>query len=232
MIQARDLFKSFGPRVALAGVNVSVEAGEFVTLVGPNGAGKTTLLRILATLTRPTSGAVRIAGLDPARAGSEVRRRIGFLSHQTLLYDDLTAEQNLRFYARMYDLDAAAARVDDLLERVGLAARRDDLVRTLSRGMHQRLALARSVLHWPQVLLLDEPYTGLDPQAAQALTDLLVELVGEGGTILLTTHNLERGLALGRRVVMLVRGRVVCDKPRDSIDPATFGEAYQALATK
>jgi len=232
MIQARDLFKSFGPRVALAGVNVSVEAGEFVTLVGPNGAGKTTLLRVLATLTRPTSGAVRIAGLDPVRAGSEVRRRIGFLSHQTLLYDDLTAEQNLRFYARMYDLDAAAARVDDLLERVGLAARRDDLVRTLSRGMHQRLALARSVLHRPQVLLLDEPYTGLDPQAAQALTDLLLELVGEGGTILLTTHNLERGLALGRRVVMLARGRVVCDEPRDSIDPATFGEAYQALATK
>jgi len=232
MIQARDLFKSFGPRVALAGVNISVETGEFVTLVGPNGAGKTTLLRILATLTRPTSGAVRIAGLDPARAGSEARRRIGFLSHQTLLYDDLSAEQNLRFYARMYDLDAAAARVDDLLERVGLAARREDLVRTLSRGMHQRLALARSVLHRPQVLLLDEPYTGLDPQAAQALTDLLVELVGEGGTILLTTHNLERGLALGRRVVMLARGRVVCDKPRDSIDPATFGEAYQALATK
>ena len=232
MIQVRDLIKSFGPRVALAGVNISVEAGEFVTLVGPNGAGKTTLLRILATLTRPTSGAVQIAGLDPARAGSEARRRIGFLSHQTLLYDDLSAEQNLRFYARMYDLDAAAARVDDLLERVGLAARREDLVRTLSRGMHQRLALARSVLHRPQVLLLDEPYTGLDPQAAQALTDLLVELVGEGGTILLTTHNLERGLALGRRVVMLARGRVVCDKPRDSIDPATFGEAYQALATK
>jgi heme exporter protein A len=232
MIQARDLFKSFGHRVALAGVNVSVEAGEFVTLVGPNGAGKTTLLRILATLTRPTSGAVRIAGLDPARAGSEVRRRIGFLSHQTLLYDDLTAEQNLRFYARMYDLDAAPACVDDLLARVGLAARRDDLVRTLSRGMHQRLALARSVLHRPQVLLLDEPYTGLDPQAAQALTDLLLELVGEGGTILLTTHNLERGLALGRRVVMLARGRVVYDKPRDSIDPATFGEAYQALAIK
>jgi heme exporter protein A len=232
MIQARDLVKSFGPRVALAGVNISVEAGEFVTLVGPNGAGKTTLLRILAMLTRPTSGAVRIAGLDPAQAGSEVRRRIGFLSHQTLLYEDLSAEQNLWFYARMYDLDAAAARVDDLLERVGLAARRDDLVRTLSRGMHQRLALARSVLHRPQVLLLDEPYTGLDPQAAQALTDLLLELVGAGGTILLATHNLERGLALGRRVVMLARGRVVCDEPRDSIDPATFGEAYQTLATR
>ena len=130
----------------------------------------------------------------------------------------------------MYDLDAPSARVDDLLERVGLATRRDDLVRTLSRGMHQRLALARSILHRPQVLLLDEPYTGLDPQAAQALTDLLLELVGEGGTILLTTHNLERGLALGHRVVMLARGRVVCDSPRDSIDPATFGEAYRALA--
>jgi heme exporter protein A len=229
MIEIRNLVKSFGSRVALAGVNLSVEAGEFVTLVGPNGAGKTTLLRVLATLTRPTSGTVQVAGLDLSRAGEEVRRRIGFLSHRTLLYEDLSAEQNLRFYARMYDLDEGPACIQDLLKRVGLVARQHDQVRTLSRGMQQRLALARAVLHRPQVLLLDEPYTGLDPQAAQVLTDLLDELAGEGCTILLTTHDLNRGLAMGGRVVVLSRGRLVYDEHREAINPAMFPDTYRAL---
>ena len=230
MINVHGLTKSFGPRAALAGVNLAVGAGEFVTLVGPNGAGKTTLLRVLATLTKPTSGAVRIAGLDPTREGERVRRHIGFLSHRTLLYDDLTAGQNLRFYARMYDLNDET-RIIDLLKRVGLATRQHDLVRTFSRGMQQRLSVARAVLHRPSVLLLDEPYTGLDPNAAQVLTGLLADLAEEGCTVLLTTHNLERGLALGRRVVVLARGRVVYDEPREAIDPATFSETYRTLTT-
>ena len=245
MIEISNLVKHFGPRIALSGVNLSVETGEFVTLVGPNGAGKTTLLRILATLTRPTSGTVRLAGLDPARSGDSVRRRIGFLSHRTLLYEDLTAEQNLRFYARMYDLDQASPRIQNLLEWVGLAGRRYDLVGKLSRGMQQRLAVARAVLHRPRVLLLDEPYTGLDPQAARALTDLLTEpsnikgseaappstkgSIDEGRTILMTTHNLERGLQVGRRVVVLVHGHIVYDERRDAIDPAMFSETYRTL---
>ncbi len=203
--------------------------GEFVTLVGPNGAGKTTLLRILAALTRPTSGTVRIGGLDPRRDGPEVRRQIGFLSHRTLLYGDLTAEQNLRFYARMYDVEEAAARIAHLLERVGLADRRHDLVRTFSRGMQQRLAVARAVLHHPRLLLLDEPYTGLDPRAAQTMTDLMRELAGEGCTILMTTHNLERGLAVGQRIVVLARGRVVYDERREVLDVETFPQVYERL---
>ena len=231
MIEVSNLVKHFGPRIALSGVDLSVDLGEFVALVGPNGAGKTTLLRVLATLTRPTSGTVRLAGLDPARSGDLVRRRIGFLSHHTLLYEDLTAEQNLRFYARMYDLDRASCRIQDLLERVGLAGRRYDMVRTLSRGMQQRLAVARAVLHRPQVLLLDEPYTGLDPQATQVLTGLLAKFVEEGSTILLTTHNLGRGLSVGQRVVVLVRGRVVYDERRDAIDPDRFSDLYDVLAT-
>lgn len=231
MIEVHNLVKSFGPRSALAGVDLSVQEGDFLTLVGPNGAGKTTLLRVLATLTRPTSGTVRIAGLDPARAGDRARRRIGFLSHRTLLYDDLTAEQNLRFYARMYDLQGDAERIAYLTERVGLTARRHDLVRTFSRGMQQRLAVARAVLHQPQVLLLDEPYTGLDPNAAQVLTDLLAELAGEGCLVLLTTHNLERGLAVGRRVAVLARGRLVYDERREAIDPTTFPDTYRSLTT-
>jgi len=229
MIKVCNLSKSFGPRAALAAVDLSIERGEFVTLMGPNGAGKTTLLRILATLARPTSGTVRIAGLDPTRDGIEVRQRIGFLSHRTLLYEDLTAEQNLRFYARMYGLDDGPARVQDLLQRVGLATRRHDLVRTFSRGMQQRLALARAVLHRPHVLLLDEPYTGLDPLAAQVLTGLLAELTGEGCTTLLTTHDLGRGLEVGRRVVVLARGRLVYDERREEISPATFPDTYRVL---
>ncbi|GAG07290.1 unnamed protein product, partial [marine sediment metagenome] len=182
-----------------------------------------------ATLTRPTSGTVHIAGMDLARSGENVRRKIGFLSHRTLLYNDLTAEQNLRFYARMYDLDEGPTRIQDLLERVGLAARRYEQVAHLSRGMQQRLAVARAVLHHPQVLLLDEPYTGLDPNAAQVLTDLLAELAGERCAILLTTHNLERGLAIGHRVVVLARGRLVYDERRETINPAAFPETYRAI---
>jgi heme exporter protein A len=167
--------------------------------------------------------------MDLARSGEDVRRRIGFLSHHTLLYEDLTPEQNLRFYARMYDLDEGLSRSRELLERVGLAARRHDLVRTFSRGMQQRLAVARAVLHWPQVLLLDEPYTGLDPNAAQVLTELLAELTGEGCTALLTTHNLERGLAIGQRVLVLARGHLVYDQRREATDPATFSDIYRVL---
>ena len=154
MIEIHELAKTFGARSALAGLSLKVEPGESVTLVGPNGAGKTTLLRILAMLTRPSAGAVRVAGLDLASAGDEVRRRVGFLSHHTLLYEDLTAEQNLRFYARMYDLGDPSLRIQELLERVGLSVRRSDLVRTFSRGMQQRLAVARTMLHRPRLLLL------------------------------------------------------------------------------
>ena len=229
MIAVHNLSKSFGSRAVLSEVNLQVTAGETVALVGPNGAGKTTLLRILATLTRPTSGMVMIAGADLAKTGSTVRRQVGFLSHRTLLYDDLTAKQNLEFYARMYDLPDAAGRIRELLQRVGLWERRHDLVRTFSQGMQQRLALARTLLHRPPLLLLDEPYSGLDPLAAQVLTGLLAELVEQGTTILLTTHDLDRGLTLAQRVVILSRGRVVHDAPQTQMNSASFCRLYERL---
>ena len=228
MIACHKLTQTFGPRRALDGVNLHIAPGEYVTLVGPNGAGKTTLLRILATLSRPTSGAVRVAGLDVDTHGPAIRRQIGYLSHRTLLYDDLTAAQNLAFTARMYDVADAEARIAALLARVDLAARRHDLVRTYSRGMQQRLAVARAVLHRPRLLLLDEPYTGLDPLAADALTALLAELAGEGCTILLTTHHLESAIAARGRVVVLHRGRVVHDAREVGPD---FAAQYRALVT-
>jgi heme exporter protein A len=229
VIEIRGLTKTFGPRTALDGIDLAINEGELVALVGPNGAGKTTLLRILATLSRPSSGTVRIDGFDLLSQGEDARRRIGFLSHRTLLYGDLTAEQNLRFYARMYDMDADSYRVTNLLRRVGLDTRRSDLVQTFSRGMKQRLAVARAVLHRPALLLLDEPYTGLDPQAVETLRDLLAELAGEGCTILLTTHRLNRALSTGGRVLVLHRGRLVYDQLRHAMAPETFLGTYRDI---
>lgn len=229
MIETRGLTKTFGPRTALAGVDLSVDAREFVALVGPNGAGKTTLLRILANLARPTSGSVQIGGLDLAAPSEAARRQIGFLSHRTLLYNDLTAEQNLRFYAQMYDIDPASPRIRRVLERVGLGLRKGDLVQTFSRGMRQRLSVARAVLHEPQVLLLDEPYTGLDPQAVDMVRSLLTELTGAGSTVLLTTHRLGHALTAGQRILVLHHGRVVYDRPRDRVDAASFSATYRTL---
>lgn len=227
MIDVEDLTKTFGPRTALGGVNLHVAPGEWVTLVGPNGAGKTTLLRILACLARPTSGRVLIAGHDLTQAGPAVHRRIGYLSHRTLLYDDLTAEENLHFYARLYALPDAEARITEALTHVDLNARRRDLVRTYSRGMQQRLAVARAVLHRPDVLLLDEPYAGLDPIAVDTLTSLLDALSEAGCTLLLTTHNLAARFTAGRRTVMLSQGSVVYDGRGD----AAFHQRYRNLAS-
>jgi heme exporter protein A len=213
MIQIRDLVKAFGPRQALSGLSLDVAPGDRIMLVGPNGAGKTTLLRILATLSRPTSGEVTIAGHDLRTSGAAVRRMLGYLSHESLLYEDLTAIQNLQFYARLR-ADAAGgatARIEMLLRRVELWSRRDDLVRTFSRGMCQRLAVARAVLHRPELLLLDEPYTSLDTGAAEVLTALLTSLAGDGCTMILTTHRPAEEGQIANRMVALDRGRVVED---------------------
>ena len=157
MIHVESLVKSFGHTCALRSIDLEVAEGEFLTVVGPNGAGKTTLLRILATLLNPTSGRVRINGLDLSPGDSEVRRQIGFVSHQPLIYGNLTVEENLRFYARIYDVQPLDQRVDMLLDLVGLDGRRHSLARTLSRGMQQRLSVARGIIHEPRILLFDEP---------------------------------------------------------------------------
>jgi len=208
-------------------VNLSVPDGQFVTLVGPNGAGKTTMLRILATLSRPTSGTVKIGGHELPKGAGQARRSIGLVSHQTLLYGDLSAQENLRFYGRMYDVADLDARITQVLEMVGLAHRRRDPVRTFSRGMQQRLAIARAVLHRPSLMLLDEPYTGLDQDAAARLEAVMSSVGTEGRTVVMTTHDLERGLAVADRVVILAKGRVVFEANRDELDTAAFKEAYR-----
>jgi heme exporter protein A len=231
MIEVRGLTKAFGLRPVLRGVDLSVGPGEFVALFGPNGAGKTTLLRILATLTRPTSGRALIAGYDIARHPAAARAVLGLVSHQPLLYGDLTAEQNLHFFGRMYALDRRTrqARTSDLLERVGLAARARDPVRTFSHGMQQRLAIARAVLHDPPVLLLDEPYAGLDQDAALMLDGVLRDVATRGRAVLMTTHSPSRGLAMADRVAILSRGVVAHVAPRHQLDEAGFDALYAQL---
>lgn len=229
MIETRALAKMFGPKPVLRGVDLDIAPGEFVALMGPNGAGKTTLLRILATLSRPTLGHVRVAGYPLPEGASRVRQRLGVVSHHTLLYGDLSAEENLQFYARMYGLHQPATRMDEVLRQVGLYARRRDLVRTFSRGMQQRLAIARAVLPDPEVMLFDEPYTGLDPEASATLDGVLREVAAKGRTVLMTTHDLARGLALADRVLILARGVISFSAKRGEVDPTEFIRNYGTI---
>jgi len=210
-VEAHGLGKWFGHVAALHNVTFQIPCRQFVAILGHNGAGKTTLLRILATLTRPSTGTVRIAGLELGEADPEIRRRIGVALHHTLLYNDLTAIENLRFYARLWALPDAEARINELLDQVGLAERRNSLLRILSRGLQQRLSIARALLHRPQVILLDEPFSGLDPTAADEIAGLLSHLRTEGSTVLLSTHDISRGAELADRVLILSAGRVARD---------------------
>lgn len=226
MIRLNGLVKNYNLTPVLRGANLHVREGEFVTLVGPNGAGKSTLLRIVATLLKPTRGEVKVGGWPLPHYAHRIRRHIGLVSHQSLLYADLSAAENLAFFARLYQLDHQDERVTRALKQVGLIARQRDPVRTFSRGMVQRLTIARATLHEPDVLLLDEPYTGLDQDAARLLDDLLRRESENGRTILMITHDLVHGLNLCDRITILNRGKIVCDIPGGQVTPAEFLELY------
>jgi heme exporter protein A len=227
MIEVRGLVKTFGLKPVLRGLDFRVAAGEFVALLGPNGAGKTTFLRILASLSRPTMGEVRIGGHRLPSAAADVRRILGVVSHQPLLYGDLTAEENLRFYARLYGVPDMDGRIREVLEMVGLAVRRRDLVRQFSRGMQQRLAIGRAVLHGPDVMLFDEPHTGLDQEASQMLDGVLRQVAARGRTVVMTSHDLLHSAELASRVDILSRGVIAASYPRDSLEPASLAELYR-----
>lgn len=211
-LEIRGLKKSFGLKPVLRGVDLSLHRGERMALMGANGAGKTTLLRILAALTRPGSGSVTINGLDIEHEAQQVRRLVGFVAHQPYLYDELSALENLLFFGKMYGVKDAQVRSKQLLKRVGLERRAGDRVGTFSRGMVQRLSLARALLHAPQLLLLDEPDTGLDQEGVQVVTALLDEHTQQGGTALFTTHQPERAYVLANNIIILHSGRIVDSK--------------------
>jgi heme exporter protein A len=219
MIEVRKLTKRFGLKTVLRGLDFHVEPGEFVALLGPNGAGKTTFLRILASLSRPSMGDVKIASYRLPNQAAAVRRRLGVVSHLPLLYGDLTAEENLYFFGRMYAVPNLEQRVAEVLELVGLSARRRDLVRTFSRGMQQRLAIGRAVLHDPEVMLFDEPHTGLDQDASVMLDNVLREVAAMGRTVVMTSHDLARSADLASRFDILSRGVITASVRRSEINP-------------
>ncbi len=221
-----NLVKAFGDHYALRGISLQVDRREVTAIFGPNGAGKTTFLRILSGLSRPTSGEILFEGKPLSDDSETIRQHLGVIGHQSFLYGELTAEENLFFYGRLYGLTGLSKRVEQALDEVGLGERANDRVSTFSRGMQQRLAIARAMLHHPRLLFLDEPFSGLDQHAAAMLAGWLQRLRSEEQTILLVTHDLEQGLALSDRLVIFARGRVVYDQRTASMSADEWRRAY------
>jgi heme ABC exporter ATP-binding subunit CcmA len=229
MISVKNLQKKFGRKKVIDDLNLEVEKGEFVVMFGPNGAGKTTLVKILSTLSRPTKGEVLINGYEMNEESVDIRKSIGVLSHNPFLYDDLTLRENLAFYSRMYGIKTDDTKIKSLADEVGLFLRLNDRIGEFSRGMKQRAAVARVILHNPPVLLMDEPYTGLDYRAWGMLTDMLMKFHKQGKTILLITHNVELGHKIGERLAVIVNGKIVYDIKKKDLELEAFKEKYHAL---
>ena len=225
-IETKKLTKVFGDRKALDKVSIEVPEGAFLSIFGPNGAGKTTLVRTLATLSRATSGTALVAGFDAKDEPDKVREHIGLISHNPMLYPDLTAMENLMFTAQLYGVVNAEERVRELLRAVELDHRRFDVVRTFSRGMTQRLSIARALMNDPDVVFLDEPYAGLDPHAVE-IFDGLIEQLRDGRTFIMVSHDLQKGFDVCTHALVLARGRVVSYAPKEDIDFEQFRQLYR-----
>ena len=225
-IETKKLTKVFGDRKALDKVSIEVPEGAFLSIFGPNGAGKTTLVRTLATLSRATSGTALVAGFDAKEEPDKVREHIGLISHNPMLYPDLTAMENLMFTAQLYGVVNAEERVRELLRAVELDHRRFDVVRTFSRGMTQRLSIARALMNDPDVGFLDEPYAGLDPHAVE-IFDGLIEQLRDGRTFIMVSHDLQKGFDVCTHALVLARGRVVSYAPKEDIDFEQFRQLYR-----
>jgi heme exporter protein A len=227
-LEAIELVRTFGGSRAVDGVSFQLDRGLLLAIFGPNGAGKSTLLRMLAGGLRPTSGQIRVAGEAARVPDREWRRRVGVVSHESFLHGHLTAEENLLFYGRLFGLPNLKERVSEHVEAMGLREGAGVPVSDLSRGFQQRVALARALLHDPEVVLLDEPYTGLDAHAAGLLREQLGSLKDGQRTVVLVTHNLRQGLELADRVAIQVRGRFVAVEERGQIDANGFDSFYRA----
>lgn len=226
-LEIKGLKKTYNLKPILRGIDIALDQGKRMALLGANGAGKTTLLRILACLTKPTAGAVRVSGLDIGQEAQQIRLLVGFVGHQPNLYDELTVLENLLFFGRMYSVKKAHERATTLLQQVGLARRSSERAGTLSRGQLQRLSLARALLHAPQLLLLDEPDAGLDDEGIGLLEELLREHAEQGGTTLFTTHNFERAVKFSDQICMLSGGRVVYQQASNDLEAVSVRLAYQ-----
>jgi heme exporter protein A len=226
-LEVRELSRTFGARRALDKVSFELPRGAFLSIFGPNGAGKTTMLKVLSTLTTPSKGQARVLGYDVVKDAVELREHIGFISHNPLLYPDLTAEENLTFFAEMYCIPDPEQRVRELLAAVELDHRRLDLVSGFSRGMIQRLSIARALLHRPEIIFLDEPYSGLDPHAMDILDSLIAQIRSEH-TFVMISHDLTKGLELCSHALILAKGKVVLFDEKDALDPEQFKDTYRS----
>ena len=226
-LEIKGLKKTYNMKPILRGIDIVLDQGKCMAVLGANGAGKTTLLRILACLTRPSAGTVRIGGLEIEQDSQQVRLLVGFVGHQPNLYDELTVMENVLFFGRMYSVKKARERAATLLQQVGLARRSSERVGTLSRGQLQRLSLARALLHSPRLLLLDEPDTGLDDEGIALLEELIKEHAGRGGTTLFTTHNFERAVKFSDQICLLSGGRVVYQQETTDLEEGGVRLAYQ-----
>lgn len=229
MLKAVNLTKSFGNRKVLRGLSITIEPGEIVSLIGMNGAGKTTLLRILSDLTRADIGQILFNNVTARANPAEYRRRIGVVLHAPMLYANLTARENLHFFSRLYQLSRPEERIDDMLQLVNLRSRADDLVRTYSRGMQQRLSIARALLHAPPCLLLDEPYTGLDQDSSAVFEALIRQAASEGKMVLLATHDLDKACRASTRIDLLHQGRIALTQPRADLTPDNLVRMYREV---
>ncbi|MBE2184682.1 MAG: heme ABC exporter ATP-binding protein CcmA [Anaerolineae bacterium] len=228
LIETEDLTKSFGYVPVIKRLTLKIERGECVALLGANGSGKSTLLRMLSSLSKATGGVIRIGGWELPREATSIRAQIGMVAHKPLLYENLTAAENLQFFGRLYHLDPVKnkIRADILLEQVGLARRANDLVRTFSRGMQQRLSIVRALLHDPDILLLDEPHTGLDQRGVMLLNELIMAARAEGRTILMATHEFNHAALLATRILILERGSMILDRPAADLDSAQLAAIF------
>lgn len=232
-VALQNVTKRYGPQTALHNITFEIPEHTTLALLGPNGAGKSTLLKLIATLAKPSQGQILIQGIDTKEIPEQIRSTLGLISHQTMLYDDLTARENLTFYARMYGLENLTHRIDDALQTVDLQDRQKDRVRTFSRGMKQRLTIARATLHDPSLLLLDEPFTGLDTGARSLLSTMLQTLQQAGRTLILVTHDLAHALALADHYAILNRGHLITRGQTQGLTTDTFQGIYEgALVPK
>jgi heme exporter protein A len=230
VVDADGLCREFGGSRAVDGVSFALASGECLALFGPNGAGKTTLLRLLAGLLAPSAGSCRVGGIS-LRDGRAARAQVGLISHASMLYSALTARENVEFTARMYGLREPAIAAMNALATMRVADRADAPVRALSRGLQQRVSIARAIVHAPRLLLCDEPYTGLDEAGSAALTSALAERRAHGAAVLLVTHNLSEGLALATHAAIMRRGRFVRYDRRAEVDTSSYATEYRDLVT-
>lgn len=230
-ISVTDLTKQFGTRKAVDTVSFDLPQGAFLSIFGPNGAGKTTLMRMLSTLSRPTSGMIELEGIDALEEPQCIRARLGFISHDPMLYPDLTAEENLVLFGNLYGVPNPQVKAKELLDAVGLKHRRHDRVRTFSRGMTQRVSIARALMNDPILILMDEPYAGLDPHAV-AVFDSLIESFRDGRTFCMVSHDFEKGSALASHIMIMRAGRIVCYGEKGSFDEGELLSLYSNTVGK